>query len=291
MDKYFNIKKSNLSNIYSIVVLYNPINDNIKNLSKISKLSTKLYVIDNSDVVTDLISIDTNNIIYIKNDFNIGLDKALNVGIKKCLADVECTHIALFDQDSIPDNLMFKNMIKYLDKCEDNVVAVSPQIIDIKQTINSTLTDIENVDVVITSGSLYPRNAFEKVGLMDETFFIDYIDYEWCLRAKSKKYKIVRINDAILYHNMGDTFINFFGISKPLHVNKLRHYYIIRNQLIFISRKYIPLKYRLIHFTKLFYRIPAYLFLSNDKISSWKLISKAFFDFFKNRKEYLEIKY
>ena len=280
-----------MGNIYSVVVLYNPSFDNILNLSKISKLSTTLFVIDNSDVVTDLVTIDTDNIVYIKNDFNIGLDKALNIGIKKCLADIECTHIALFDQDSIPDSMMFKNMISFLDKCEDSVVAVSPQIIDVKDSIKPNLNGVVFSDVVITSGSLYPRNAFKKVGLMDETFFIDYIDYEWCLRAKSKKYQIVRINDAIMYHNMGDSLVNFLGISKPLHINKLRHYYIIRNQLIFISRKYIPLKYRLTHFVKLFYRIPAYLILSNDKISSFKLIFRAFIDFIKNRKEYLEIKY
>ncbi|MEY4964026.1 MAG: hypothetical protein RLZZ323_1345 [Bacteroidota bacterium] len=280
-----------MSNIYSVVVLYNPNPGNISNLNKISKLSNMLFVIDNSDIISDLNSIDTDNVIYIKNDFNIGLDKALNIGINKCLEDEECTHIALFDQDSIPDDFMFKNMILYLGKCEDNVVAVSPQIIDIKYPEITRLNDVENVDVVITSGSLYPRNAFKKVGLMDETFFIDYIDYEWCLRAKSKKYQIVRVNDAILYHNMGDTLVNFLGISKPLHVNKLRHYYIIRNQLIFISRKYIPFKYRLIHFVKLFYRVPAYLFLSNDRISSWKLICRAFVHFIRNRKEYSQIKF
>jgi rhamnosyltransferase len=285
------LRKSNMSNIYSVVVLYNPNPGNISNLNKISKLSNMLFVIDNSDIISDLNSIDTDNVIYIKNDFNIGLDKALNIGINKCLEDEECTHIALFDQDSIPDDFMFKNMILYLGKCEDNVVAVSPQIIDIKYPEITRLNDVENVDVVITSGSLYPRNAFKKVGLMDETFFIDYIDYEWCLRAKSKKYQIVRVNDAILYHNMGDTLVNFLGISKPLHVNKLRHYYIIRNQLIFISRKYIPFKYRLIHFVKLFYRVPAYLFLSNDRISSWKLICRAFVHFIRNRKEYSQIKF
>jgi rhamnosyltransferase len=279
-----------MTSIFSVVVLFNPKPENLLNLVKISELSTMLFVIDNSDVVLDLVSIEAENIVYIKNEYNIGLDRALNIGIKKCLADIDCTHIALFDQDSFPGPKMFENLISILEICDDKVVAVSPQILDIKNIKNTHLNDAENVDIVITSGTLYPRNAFEKVGLMDETFFIDYIDYEWCLRAKSMNYKIVRVNNATLFHNMGDTFINFFGSTKPLHVNYKRHYYIIRNQLIFIFRPYTPLYYKVVHFLKLIYRIPAYIFFSDDKSFTVRLIIKAFKDYLSNREEYSHVK-
>lgn len=280
-----------MTSISSVVVLFNPKPENLLNLSRISEFSKTLFVIDNSDVVTDLVSIQANNIIYIKNEYNIGLDRALNIGIKKCLADIECTHVALFDQDSFPGPKMFENLISFLEKCDDKVVAVSPQILDLKNIKHAHLTKAENIDIVITSGTLYPRNAFEKVGLMDETFFIDYIDYEWCLRAKSLDYKIVRVYNATLFHNMGDSFINFFGASKPLHVNNKRHYYIIRNQLIFIFRPYIPFYYKVLHFFKLIYRIPAYIFFSDDKVFTVRLIIKAFKDYLNNREQYSHIKY
>jgi rhamnosyltransferase len=280
-----------MNNIFSIVILYNPNQDNINNLSKISRLSNRLYVIDNSDEMTDLNILENDNIIYIKNDNNIGLSRALNIGIKKCLEDRNCTHIALFDQDSTPDQMMIQNLMAYLEKCADNVVAVSPQIVDIKNNRKLPTHKVENVDRIITSGSLYPRISFEKVGLMDETFFIDYIDYEWCLRAKSKHYEIIRFNEAILFHNMGDKSLNFFGLQKPLHTNHIRSFFIIRNQLIFISRNYIPLAYKISHFFKLFYRIPAYIFFSKRKSITIKFIIKAFFDFYKNKKNYSRITY
>ena len=279
-------------NVFSVIVLYNPTSDNLISLHRISQMSSRVIIIDNSETVTNLDQISKyENITYVWNKINLGLAKALNIGIKKCVENNNCTHIALFDQDSNPDPQMFQYMLSYLNKCDVNVAAVSPIIKDVKHSNGLNLKKSTIIDVAITSGTLFPKNIFEKVGLMDETLFIDYIDYEWCLRAKSKKYKIARVNDAFLYHNMGDSSINILGTFKPLHSNNIRFFYIIRNQLIFISRSYIPIKYRLIHFIKLFYRIPAYILLSKDKLTTCKFISKAFSDFFKNKKEYLEPKY
>jgi rhamnosyltransferase len=255
-------------------------------------MSSRVFIIDNSETETSLEQFSRyENLTYVWNKINLGLSAALNIGIKKCIESDDCTHIALFDQDSNPDTMMFQNMYSFLKKSNEGIAAVGPRIIDIKHPTTLNFSHFEIVDIAITSGTLFPRNIFEKVGLMDETLFIDYIDYEWCLRAKSKHYKIVRVNDALLYHNMGDSSINILGIFKPLHVSKIRCYYIIRNQLIFISRNYIPIKYRFIHLIKLFYRIPAYIILSNEKIKTFKFILGAFKDFIKNRDEYLQIKY
>ena len=281
-----------MNNIFSVIVLFNPTRENLISIERISQLSSSVFIIDNSEVITNLDQlIRYENITYVWNKINLGLAKALNIGIKKCVENNNCTHIALFDQDSNPDPLMYQNMLSYLEKCDIDLAAVGPIILDIKHPTNLKSKKVEIIDVLITSGTLFPKNIFKKVGLMDEHLFIDYIDYEWCLRAKSKNYKIARINDAFLYHNMGDTSINIFGSFKPIHSSNVRSFYIIRNQLIFISRSYIPIKYRLIHFIKLFYRIPGYILLSKDKLITCKFISKAFSDFFKNKKEYLEPKY
>jgi rhamnosyltransferase len=277
--------------VYSIVVLYNPSTENIANFNKIAAISNKVILVDNSTSISDLGTDVALNIEYCKNDTNIGLSKALNLGIKRCMAAADCTHIALFDQDSTPDDSMFVNLLAQLDKADKDVVAVSPQIIDIKKEKVDTVQEVDVVDVVITSGSLYAKDAFEKVGLMDETLFIDYIDYEWCLRAKFKGFKILRVYNAHLNHNMGDSFVRFLGMSKPLHTNRMRHFYIVRNQLIMLNRDYISFKWKCTHIIKFFYRIPGYIVLSNNKVDTTKIIAKAIGDFFTNRKEYKTIKY
>lgn len=280
-----------MHNICSVVVLYNPTSTNVGNINKICEISHKLIIVDNSENDFSLEGFDSNKIEYIRNIKNIGLAKALNIGINRCIGIDDCTHIALFDQDSVPDKEMFVNLLKELDMNDDTVVAVSPQIVDIKNKKKQETNNSKFVEVVITSGSLYPKIAFEKVGLMDETFFIDYIDYEWCLRAKSKKFKILRVKNAYLYHNMGDSFVNFFGIPKPVHTNKLRHYYIIRNQIIMLNRDYVNVKWKCIHTFKLFYRIPSYIILSNEKHTTFKFIIRAIKDAFVNMNEYKKIKF
>jgi rhamnosyltransferase len=278
--------------VFSVIVLYNPTTNNLNSIHRINQMSSRVIIIDNSETKTGLEQFFRyENITYLWNKTNLGLSTALNIGIKKCIESDDCTHIALFDQDSNPDPMMFQNMWPFLKKCDEGIAAVSPRIIDIKHPTTLNFNHVEIVDIAITSGTLFPKNIFEKVGLMDETLFIDYIDYEWCLRAKTKHYKIARLNNAFLYHNMGDSSINILGTFKPLHVSKVRCYYIIRNQLIFISRNYIPIKYRFTHFIKLFYRIPAYIILSKEKIKTIKFILRAFKDFIKNREEYLKIKY
>ena len=54
---------------------------------------------------------------------------------------------------------------------------------------------IINPDYVITSGSFIPLEVINDVGLMLDKLFIDFIDIEWCFRAKRKKYSIVSFQD------------------------------------------------------------------------------------------------
>jgi len=279
--------------IYSIVVLYNPDDFIEERLQILSNESDFLFVIINQLETFDCLKNKISNSEFICLGKNHGLAKALNIGLRKCLEDDRCKYIALFDQDSIPKSGMLEILRRSIETSAVKVAAAGSVISDLKNR-NSTIqfNDLVNeVNVIITSGSLIPISSIKEIGLMDETLFIDYIDYEWCLRAKSKGYKILQVNDALLYHNMGDTFVTVFGKSKPLHKNKLRHYYIIRNQLIMLDRNYVPCKWKCIHFLKLFYRIPGYIFLSDDKKQTAKIIVNAVRDFLTNRKEYNSIKY
>lgn len=276
--------------ISSVVVLYNPAKDTLDNLKIISSISRVTYAVINSCSDEILHELGTLNVTIINNGSNIGLAKALNIGIREALHDSECKFVALFDQDSMPE----KNMLLSLEKCFEGtskLATAGPYIQDVKHKTAAIQSNVIDVDVVITSGSLTPVNVFKEVGLMDETLFIDYIDYEWCLRASYKGYRIVVVRDAVLNHNLGDTLIKFAGMSKPMHHNTIRQYYIIRNQLIMLSRNYIPVKWKFKTFLKLFYRIPGYIVYSDNKLKTIQMISKGIKDFFVNYKEHKTVKY
>jgi len=279
--------------IYSIVVLYNPEEDSVGNITQIMQLSSKTFVIVNScsdEILGELNKLDVNIIV---NPENIGLSKALNIGIKECLKNTECDFITLFDQDSMPGANFFDILSRPFADSTDKIAAIGPLIDDVKNN-KSRVADnnhVKDIEVIISSGCLIPVSVINEVGMMDETLFIDYIDYEWCLRAKSKGYKILQNTNAALYHNMGDAFVSFLGVAKPIHKNKIRHYYIIRNQLIMLNRDYISFKWKIVHTVKLLYRIPAYLIFSDDRVATLKMMIKAIKDFVVHRKEYKTIKY
>ncbi|HEY4816231.1 MAG TPA: glycosyltransferase [Candidatus Acidoferrum sp.] len=90
-------------------------------------------------------------------------------------------------------------------------------------------------DLVIASGCLIRGEVVEKIGLPRADFFIDFVDVEYCLRARSYGYKIVVISRAKLGHEIGNgRKIDLLGY-KRLWTNQppFREYYISRNLTYF----------------------------------------------------------
>ncbi|KAA0126160.1 glycosyltransferase family 2 protein [Chryseobacterium sp. SN22] len=267
--------------IYSIIVLYNPESNNLANIEALLLQSDTLIVIDNStrklpEAIADLID-TSHQIVYLSNNGNIGLSLALNKGIKKALEFKDCGYIALFDQDSLIQKDFFQPMIEVLENKSD-IIATSPEVVDMRtleEHRNADHQETYEVPVIITSGSFCKRDAFEKVGLMDETLFIDYIDYEWCFRARDKGYRLIRVPASKLLHNMGEKVVKFLFIEKPYHTNGIRHFYIFRNQMYMFKRNYIPLGWKVTQIFKFAYRIPSYILLSPQPLQTAKHIMKG----------------
>ena len=281
--------------IDAVIVLYNPDeNQVLRNIEIISLKVRQCYVIVNScndDIIKKILGYD--KCVVINNNANIGLSKSLNIGLKQVIKN-DANAVILFDQDSMPEDTFFCRMLESyhnLIHLGEKVGAIGSNSYDTKNIDYSKkdLSPIKEVSFVITSGCLIPIKTLKEVGLMDETFFIDYIDYEWCFRALSKNYKIFVSTSAILHHNLGDKLVGVLNIKKPIHNNVMRHYHIIKNQLIIVCRDYIPLQWRIKHFFKIFYRIPGYIIYSVNSRQSAKNIYKAVKDFIKmkNKNKYL----
>jgi rhamnosyltransferase len=282
--------------VTAIVVLYNPDGNIFDNIESIILQVNELIIVVNKCDDYILKQMSQKEVTIIQNKNNVGLSKALNLGIGLALKNQNCSHILLFDQDSKPQKEYvsnIKNVYCELNNSNVKVGAIGGNINDIKKN-KTTGIDTKKysvVDVIITSGSLIPVNSIQEIGLMDETFFIDYIDYEWCFRASSKGYELVIAHDALLDHNLGDNLISFIGFKKPIHNNAMRQYYIIRNQLIMLTRSYIPLTWRFKEFMKLFYRIPGYIYFSVHRKQTFLNICKAILDFIKSYKRNKIYKY
>jgi rhamnosyltransferase len=92
--------------------------------------------------------------------------------------------------------------------------------------------------MVIASGTLIVRDVFEKCGLMNRAMFIDYVDWEYCLRARSLHFDIVICGAAILHHRRGERRGVRLGpvTLYPLGYNAFRYYQIFRNRILVFKR-------------------------------------------------------
>ncbi|MGC1373946.1 MAG: hypothetical protein WA824_17560, partial [Candidatus Sulfotelmatobacter sp.] len=100
---------------------------------------------------------------------------------------------------------------------------------------------ISFVDLVISSGSLIRRNAIEAVGLPRADFFMDFVDYEHCLRLRRHGFKIAVVQDSHLKHVLGDpSKFEFLGKTKYWSDHApWRCYYMVRNE-VFTIWEYYP---------------------------------------------------
>jgi rhamnosyltransferase len=95
------------------------------------------------------------------------------------------------------------------------------------------------VDVLISSGTLATRAALAVAGPMDEQFFIDFVDTEWCLRCRSRDIGIEVVGGAVLHHSIGARFVRVGPLTVLVH-SPVRCYYQIRNCFLLLRQPHVP---------------------------------------------------
>ncbi len=218
--------------VSGVVVLYHPDDSIVKNIQSYINFIDNLYVVDNSGLICSDIVVSIKkirNCVYVNNEENLGLGRALNIGAEMAL-DNDADWLLTMDQDSRFCEGALMYMLQWLNNNYiDNVGIVSPvhKIADYTVIPDNKIID---ASIVMTSGNLLNLEAYVKVGAFREDFFIDYIDHEYCLRLMSSNYKILVHCNSILEHNLGQSrYVYFFGLVT--NHNPVRRYYITRNRL------------------------------------------------------------
>ena len=86
-------------------------------------------------------------------------------------------------------------------------------------------------DLVILSGNLVRREVVEHIGLPRADFFMDFFDFEYCLRARSRGYRVAVVNGCRFDHSLGMARPVQLGGRDRLWADSppWREYYISRN--------------------------------------------------------------
>lgn len=221
---------------------------------------------------------------------NTGVAPAQNAGINWARQQkADC--VILFDQDSLPAPDMVHRLAEVIRTKHERgvkVAAVGPQYVDERNPERPSFLrlsglraenprcrgpeDLVLTDFVISSGALLPLSTLDQVGGMTDCLFVDQVDIEWGLRAKSFGYQSYGVCAAKMHHTLGETPINFLG-RKLLHHGPPRHYYIFRNAVWLLSKSYIPFGWKLLFVRMMFLRLGFYALMVSPRLGHVKMMT------------------
>lgn len=272
-----------MQNVAGVVILYFPDETIVENITSYSDKLGKLYIIDNSPQKTKLVQALSANpgIMYVHDGENKGIAKRLNDAAKLAIND-GFEWLLTMDQDSYFDK---KNIDKYFNYVSNYKHKSMTAMFGVEFETQKTAPEKpEEVSYLITSGSMLNLRLFHEVGQFDEQLFIDEVDLEYCFRAITKGFSIIKLPFIFLTHHLGeeDTYISLKNLKKTrraLH-SSLRIYYMVRNYL-YVREKYPQQflsedKERRI---TLLNRIKNKLLYGNEKVATISMIFRAFRDF------------
>jgi len=283
-----------MDKVLAVIVTYNP---DVYHLQKL--LESLLHQVD-AQIVIDNHSVGfqpeklealSPKIEVFVNKCNVGLATAYNQACS-IAKERSYSHIILFDQDSLPSSNMVEALLAAMRKHNrhDLVVAVvGPKYCDVKgqllspfvriknyhlERVECALTDVVDVDHLISSGSLIDLRAVARVGNFVDELFIDYVDTEWCLRVKHHKLRILGVGNALMDHSIGEKNLKVLGRQIPMHT-PLRLQYQFRNGIWVIKQPWVGWRWRIIDSVRCFKLTIVYVFFAPNKLNNLRAIAKG----------------
>ncbi len=171
---------------------------------------------------------------------NAGIAAALNTGVK-IAKEKGYTWLLTLDDDSIPDSDMVMRLCKHLAQIEE------PQtvgLIGMTRSDNYCRTTLSNqrhfsplyLDKrgIITSGSLFSLQTYSAIGPFREEFFIDSVDYDYCMRVRARGLRVIQVQEHGFTHSLGQKERFQMGgyVVETASHSPIRLYYDFRNSTI-----------------------------------------------------------
>lgn len=217
-------------------------------------LKIRIIVVDNG---TQDNKTTFENILYIQNPKNLGFTGGVNVAVKRALGD-KSDYVLILNNDIFLKSDFFTNIIK----TADNADIISPKIyfapgfefhkdrykeselgkviwfaggkIDWSNIIGTHI-GVDEVDsgqfdkqkeIEFATGAcvLIKTEVFQKIGLLDEKYFLYLEDMDFSLRAKRAGMKLSYSPKAIAWHK---------NAASSSSGSDLQNYYFTRNRLLF----------------------------------------------------------
>jgi rhamnosyltransferase len=237
--------------IAAVVVTYHPDDLFPERIERLSKQVDSRIIVDNHSgqaAVAMLRGIATRKgAKLVLNPENLGIAAALNIGVETAIAG-GYEWALLLDQDTVVGEDIVETLAAVYEK-----VANKERLALIGSNHTNPISgrlflpwgggdhgSWQEVKAAITSGSLLSLAIYNAIGRFREEFFIDCVDIEYCLRARSRGFKVIMARKPLMQHSIGTVTMHklpWKSVGASNH-SPVRRYYMTRNQLV-LAREYL----------------------------------------------------
>jgi len=272
----------------------------LESLEGQSRRLDEIIVVDNasSDDTIAFVAERWPSITVIRLPSNEGVAGGYSAGIKYAL-DRNYDWVWMLDQDSVPFPGTLRKLIDTYDSLpnREQVGLVAPIPVDEgsnepalpfrwtkgKQVSVKPVSfdqGVTFVDMVISSGSLVRADAVRKAGLPRSEFFMDFVDFEHCLRLRRHGFLVAVVNDCTMLHKIGTPrSIRILGrkIMWTTHI-PWRGYYKVRNRTYVAWHEMPSTGAKCFVLKKLFAQALGTLLFDSDKFVRMNFMWRGFWD-------------
>lgn len=227
--------------------------DSIKKTVK--DISHELVVVDSAAIrgAGDMIEENYPETVFLPLKENLGYSRGVNIGIQRSTG----AYLLILNPDIIVTEGAISKMLDYIKKHRD-IAVIGPKMMNFNGSPQRTFfsfyklttiiarrsflgrirpfkkilreflmldaddTKIQTPDWVMGSAMMLSREAVNKVGGMDEKFFMYFEDVDWCRQFWHNGYKVVFYPEAVMYHYYQRESKSKLGIFDALFNRKTR---------------------------------------------------------------------
>lgn len=228
-------------NTCAVVVTYHPDSTFPLRFAEIKKQFPNVVIVDNGSneaarrMLVALVEPCNEN--FLGNAHNLGVAAALNQAVE-LVSKRKLEWIVTFDQDTdvYPDLLATLGYI--CQTCGSDRILIGPNYWNANKqryflNPHSKSGAFQPRKTLITSGMLISLNAFKEIGSFREDYFIDSVDHEFCLRARSLGYQILMSRKPGMSQSIGSERQKAGWLRRHISFDHspVRKYYIARNSV------------------------------------------------------------
>jgi len=226
----------------------------------------EIFLVDNAseDNSLEKLKQEFSDITFIQNKKNLGFTGANNIAIKEAIRR-KFEYIMLLNNDTEVKFNFFEPLLLSL-KNDTKLVAVQPLILNFhdKNTVwnfggkfnnffgyvttmnkginKSKLLENKNTEWISGCCFLFKSEIIDKIGYLDDYFFVYYEDADFSLRIKEAGYEIGLQKNSEIYHHEGASW-KLKKLNKEGKLSPYTRYLTIRNHIYFIQKHQIKFNF------------------------------------------------